>query len=531
MPINDKYVYWTTMGIIGSSTTIACVTLGWVKPDDADFEYSLVYRKVGAGSYEVYKEDGFGGSGSIVQFALADAAGRFAFHDNVIPNKGKYTYKVTQCGPTVSGVTTESAGTTRAVYVDNPVITSVVAADPTTGSTTVTNSRGVNVTVTANSGANSDSEAIVESVRVTAEDRPTWSLVTQFTRVGFGAASITVPCVLTAGSGTKTILAKSYSLGGDASTEASCSIYLNDPGAESADVPSENMVLAWDFAGDKATAAATNGDTAFPASNVQDPRLGVVWRSLDDDTSSSVKLTFASAQTLRGLLILNTNLYDFASAYAAGDTWTAEVAIWVSGALYQTETIANIVNNNIIPIWFGAAGIANCTSVVINLQFVKSGGGHGSEPDYFEIGRIVAITDQGGFYQPAHNFAPEWKWGVKEVGEVVGNSAARYKANVKEVRTCTVTLEDYTRYEWRKPLSAYRKSGTHTPVVLITQPEILPQWLFFGSGLAINWADSRDAYLVSNGVIYGYFSDKQLEATMRGIGLGSGSFTIEEATE
>ena len=492
--------------------------LGWTKPTEPDWHHSLLYRQTGSGAFDVLKTDGFGGYGSVVRFDAADQAGRLSFFDTLITSLGRYTYKVTQvdeCG-------NESTGVTNVLFIDTPRVTGVIAQDPDTGSASVTGKRGVYVNVAADSGnASGNIVGAVDTVRIR-EQGQAW-LTAPRSRF---AGDMNYPFVLSAGAGIKTIEALAYSQSGLFGAAASTTIaYTGAQDATPAAVKAEHVVLAHHFAGDEATLAATNTNADFPAANLLDPRVGVKWRSANDQLPTTITFDLGGLHVVRYVAILGHNFAEFDAAYESpGDTWTLDLAHRLAGGAWGAKSISALAPDRLIIVNMNDTW---ASEIRLNMQFVKSGSPHGAEPAYFEIGRIVIVCQGANTVQPSRNFDDAYRWGVKEYVELHATPSARYAANPLRTRVATVSLSDFERDERRPWLRAYRMCGQTAPVLLILQPEILPRY----TDTPVDWPDPQNRADAANMVVYGYFADDNQTWSMRGVDFASAAVTVEEAVE
>ncbi len=494
------------------------VLLGWTRPADEDWSHALLYRQTGDDDFALLRTDGFGGSGEVVRFTDADHAGRLSFYDRLADYQ-RYTYRVTQ----VDESGNESAGVTDVAYLDTPRITTLVARDPDTGSASVTGRRGVLVTVAADSGPDSGHVAdAVAGVRIHEAGHP-WSTVP---RSSYGA-TLAYPLVLSAGAGEKTIEAVAYAAGGLFGETASATIYYtgaDDDAAAAA--PAQNLVLAHHFAGDKAKVNANNTDSRFPAANVLDDRVGVKWRSLENDaTFTWLHFDLGGNHVVRYVVILGHNFDAFDKAYTGtADTWTLNLGYVAESTsqVWTDKSIRALAGDRMIVVDMQA--VTAC-KLRLQMQFAKSGG-HGAEPAYFEIGRVVIVT-QNDLTQPRFNFDEAYQWGRREYAELHANPAARYAANPRRPRVATISLNDFARDQRRPWLEAFAQCGRVKPVLLILQPERLPVW----SATPIDWPDAANREPSANLVLYGFFDDDRQLWSMRGLDYGSTTLTVEEAVE
>lgn len=467
------------------------VLLGWANPEpESDWSHALLYRRHNLpgtmSAWQCLQSDETWGSGDDFYFdATNDFGMSWGLIDRSITAEKHYEYKLTQ----VDEAGNESDGSTADAYIDQPEMIDVTVRDPDTGSTTVTQTRGVEVLVTADSGDDSGNVThAVEWIKIIEAGQSLASA--PFEKYEAGKV---YDKQLSDGAGSKIVQVMPYAQNGWAGAGYGSGGILYDPDAGGGvSAVHRNMIMAHDFAGDRATVDCTGGDDAFPAANAIDDRLGRKWQSDGVSTQPSLQFQFGGTKTVRYVAVLGHNLGSTAGAFAGVSVY---IGYSTDGDTWVDTDVTALCNADDDPLVLDMEAVA---AQYVRLR-VHDSGGH-----VYQVGRVLVVCQDDGLVQPADNFA--WNFGFGAQAQYTAlhvHPSARYAANYRDARVAEIELRHLEQADKRALLRVFRSCGRHKPVLFLGRPEILP------TRTDPSWSTTEDGYPENNLALYGYFADDE----------------------
>jgi hypothetical protein len=284
LPPADTDIY--ARAVMDDSGNMIIIT-GCLKPADADYNHSVLYRRINGGAWNFLRDNGtsdptWDTAGTKYQFAVAFED--FLVFQDLDLSDSKYEYKWAHVD---DGDNESSGAITEAVFLDEPIITGSAYLD------TDTSTRGRFVQITpANSGGDSGNESgkvfMIKVEQVGGTLDPVYHLTDEL-----GALPWILQTTLEGTDGTKTIRCTPYDVLGQAgAADDTDFVYVAPTTTGIVFDRTPNMMLCYRIVSDDLTWVSNSEYTsAFPATNLVTSPLNEAWRGKDIDTETGGVLT------------------------------------------------------------------------------------------------------------------------------------------------------------------------------------------------------------------------------------------------